>query len=171
MLSSRWPLLGRVLSAALLVALPACKITWREPRLEPLNTNRFYAAELDETCDAARNAVQEFGLEVSEFRGEEGACLVDTGWHVLSDTGEDPLNHLEDVAIVGPGPFIGGRYTVTVTGRASRDEGTRLRVVTRIEGYINEEFGYQVLRSKGLLEERMFAEIGDRLGTPPVESR
>lgn len=169
--SSAWPRLARVLSAAVLVTLPACKITWREPTLEPLNTNRFYAAELNAVCDASRDTLEDLGLAETEFRQEDGACLLDTGWRVLSDTGEDPTNHLDEVAIIGPGPFIGGRYTVTITGRASRDEGTRLRVVTRIEGYINQEFGYQVLRSKGLLEDRIFAAIGDELGTPPVESR
>lgn len=171
MRSSSWPILGRALSVVLLVALPACKITWREPRLEPLNTNRFYAAELEATCTAARDMVQQFGLEVTEFQDEERACLVDTDWRVLPDSGEDAIDHLDEVAITGPGPFIGGRYTVTITGRASRDAGTRLKVVARIEGYVNEEFGYQVLRSKGLIESRMFAAVGTTLGTPAVESR
>lgn len=165
------PRLTRLLAIAILVALPACKITWREPTLEPLNTNRFYDAELEETCEASTSVLEEFELEIDETQREEGACLIETDYRVLPDTGEDPIDHLEEVAITGRGPFIGGRYAVTITGRASRDEGTRLKVVTRIEGYINEEFGYQVLRSEGLIEDRIFQAVGDRLGVDPVETR
>ena len=159
------------LAIVILAALPACKITWREPTLQPLNTNRFYAAELSEACQAARAVVTSFGLEVTEMTEQERACLVDTDFKVLADDGDDPTEHLNRVAFTGAGRFIGGRYTVTVTGRGVRDGGTRVKVVTRVEGYINEEFGYQVLRSTGLLEERMFADIGQRLGVDAQETR
>lgn len=163
--------LALILAAALLAATSACTITWREPRLEPLNTNRFYAAALPDACSAAERVVTGFGLQPSEVRTEDRGCLLETDWKVLPDTGEDPINHLRRVAIIGPNPFIGGRYTVTITGRSSRDEGTRVKVTTRVEGYISEEIGYQVLRSSGLIEDRMFTAIGEELGTPPVETR
>lgn len=157
--------------AVLLLVMPGCSITWREPQLEPLNTNRFYDADLEATCDAAQSVVEGLGLEVDDSQREERACLIATDYKVLADAGEDPLEHLGDVALIGPGPFIGGRYTVTVTGRGSRDGGTRLKVVTRIEGYINQEFGYQVLRSTGLIEERVFERVGSRLGAEPQLTR
>lgn len=165
---------GRIPSVALavlLLVLPGCTITWREPQLEPLNTNRFYDAELEAACEAAESVVRSLGLEVDESQREERACLIATDYKVLADAGEDPLEQLDEVALIGPGPFIGGRYTVTVTGRGSRDGGTRLKVVTRIEGYINEEFGYQVLRSTGVIEERVFERVGDRLGAEPLVTR
>lgn len=169
---------NRTVRSALLVSmicalgvLPACTITVREPVIRPLNTNRFYDAELSPTCDAVEGVITAVGLHVKETRREDTACLVESDFKVLSDTGDDPTQHLKRVAYTGVGGFIGGRYTVTVTTRNVRDGGTRVKVVTRVEGYINEEFGYQVLRSRGLIEEAMFAAIGESLGTPPSEGR
>ena len=73
--------------------------------------------------------------------------------------------------MVGAGVLIGVPSTLTVTTREVRNGGTRVRVSTRIEGYVNEEFGYQVLRSNGLIESNIFDAIGDRLGTTPIEAR
>ncbi len=153
-----------------LAALPACTITWREPTIQPLNTSRFYAAELNPTCDAAQQAAATLGVPIQEVQQQERACLISTDFKVLPDTGENPLDHLKEVAWVGVGGFIGGRYSLTITARTVRDGGTRVRITTRIEGYVNEEFGYQVLRSKGLIESHLFDAIGQRLGTPPVEA-
>ena len=166
-----WRQFARLPALMCLLALPACQITWREPKLEPLNSNRFYAAELPGTCDALESVIADFGLTSKEVRREESACLVETDFRVLADSGDDPIDHLRRIAIIGPGPFIGGRYTVTLTGRGVRDGGSRVKVVARVEGYINEEFGYQVLRSTGLIEGRMFASLGETLGTEPVETR
>lgn len=159
------------LLGVLLATLPACQITWREPVIEPINTNRFYDAEIDATCDAVEEVVRSLGLAVEDSQREETACLLETEFRVFSDTGEDPLNHLRRVAFVGVGGFIGGRYAVTATTRDVRNGGTRVRLSTRIEGYVNEEFGYQVLRSNGLIEERVFTAIGEQLGAPAVEGR
>lgn len=168
MAAARTPVIVLV---SLLMALPACTITWREPELVPLDTNRFYDAGLEETCDAAEQVIGELGLEMEETQREERACLLATDYNVFADQGEDPIRNLDEVAIIGPGPFIGGRYTLTVTGRSSRDGGTRLKVVTRIEGYINEEFGYQVLRSTGVIEERVFDAVSNRVGAEPQPTR
>ncbi len=161
-----------VRAGALLVlfALPACQITWREPVLQPLNSNRYYDSSLEITCAAAREVVTRLGLSVKESQEEERACLLETVFKVLSDSGDDPTEYLDKVAFVGVGPFIGGRYTLTVTTRDVRNSGTRVKVTTRVEGYVGEEFGYQVLRSKGLIEERVFAAIGESIGATPVEA-
>ncbi len=156
--------------ALMLLSLPACTIHWRQPRIEPLNTNRIYDAEFSGACAAAESVIAEFGLSVKESRQEDNACLVESGFRVFPDTGDKPTDHLDRVAITGAGGFIGGRYTVTLTVRGVRNESTRVKVVTRVEGYINEEFGYQVLRSTGVIEREMFAALGRLLGTTPIEA-
>jgi len=151
--------------------LPLLLSMGAEPVIEPVNTNRFYDAPLGPTCDAAEQVVQEFGLALEDIQREDTACLLDTKFSVFSDEGDDPTDHLGRVAMVGAGGFIGGRYTLTVTTRDVRNGGTRVRVSIRIEGYVNEDFGYQVLRSNGLIERSIFDAIGARLGAPPVEAR
>lgn len=153
-----------------MAALPACQVTFREPTLQPLNTNRFYDAEVAATCDAVEQVLQDMGLAVMKRERQADACLIDTDPKVFPDTGDDPINHLKRSAFTAAGSFIGGRWFVTITGRDVRDGGARLRVVTRIEGYVNQEFGYQVLRSSGIIEDRIFAAVGDKLGVPPVEA-
>lgn len=152
------------------LALPACQITWREPVLQPLNSNRYYDTNLETTCDAAQKVVMNLGLTVKESQAQERACLLETDFKVLSDSGDDPTEHLDRIAFVGVGPFIGGRYALTVTTRDVRDSGTRVKVTTRVEGYISQEFGYQVLRSRGIIEDRVFAAIGESVGVAPVEA-
>ncbi len=161
----------RGLLLPLLLVTGACQITWREPVIEPVNTNRFFDAELAPTCDAAEQVVQALGLALEDVQREDTACLLDTKFSVFPDEGDDPIDHLKSVAMVGAGGFIGGRYTLTVTTRDVRNGGTRVRVSTRIEGYVNEEFGYQVLRSNGLLERSIFDAIGVKLGADPVQAR
>jgi len=156
--------------AGLLLLVSACTITWKEPVLEPLNSSRFYAAEIGDTCTAVQKVISDFGFQIKDDQRQEKACLIDTEFKVFSDTGDDPTEHLKKVAWTGAGGFIGGRYTMTVTSRNARDGGTRVRVTTRIEGYVNEEFGYQVLRSRGLIEDRVFGAIGTQLGTAAVEA-
>ena len=163
--------LSRFGALLLLVALPGCQLTFREPRLEPLNTNRFYEAEIGPTCDALAGIADALGLPVESDRREDNACLIETGFRVFSDTGDDPIDSLPKAAHTGVGGFIGGRYFVTLTGRDVRDGGTRVRATVRIEGYINQEFGYQVLRSRGVIEQRIFDGVGSRLGVSAVEGR
>lgn len=162
--------LPRLCSLLLLVLLPACQLTFREPRLEPLNTSRFYDAEIGPTCDAMAAMAAELGVPIESDQREDNACLIQTGFRVFSDTGDDPTQKLRTAAHTGVGGFIGGRYWLTLTGRDVRDGGTRVRATVRVEGYINEEFGYQVLRSRGVIEQRIFDGIGARLGAPPVEA-
>lgn len=153
----------------LLVALPGCTITWREPTIEPLDNDRVYRTSLEPACDAAEQVVRDFGFEVKETRGQGDACLVESDFQVFPDVGERPSDHLDEVAYVGAGGFIGGRYAVTLSARA-REDNTRIKVVTRIEGYVNEEFGYQVLRSKGIIEREMFSALAEQLGTPAEQT-
>jgi hypothetical protein len=155
----------------LLLSFGACQITWREPTIEPLNTNRFFDSGLDQTCDAAEQVVQQIGLAIEDVQREDNACLLETDFKVFSDEGDNPMDHLGRVAMVGVGGFIGGRYTLTVTTRDVRNAGTRVRVTTRIEGYVNEEFGYQVLRSNGTIETTVFDAIGARLGETAQQAR
>ena len=162
--------LVRASTLLVVLALSACQITWREPVLQPLNSNRYYDSALETTCKAAEQVVLRFGLSVKESKAEERACLLETNFKVLSDAGDDPTEHLDRIALVGVGPFIGGRYILTVTTRNVRDSGTRVKVTARVEGYISEEFGYQVLRSRGLIEERVFTAIGDTVGAAAVEA-
>lgn len=162
--------LPRLCGLLLLILLPACQLTFREPRLEPLNTSRFYDAEIGPTCDALAEMASELGLPVESDQREDNACLIETGFRVFSDTGGDPTDNLKTAAHIGVGGFIGGRYWLTLTGRDVRDGGTRVRATVRIEGYINEEFGYQVLRSRGVIEQRIFDGVGTRLGAAPVEA-
>ena len=163
--------LSRLCALLTLIVLPGCQLTFREPRLEPLNTNRFYEAEIGPTCDALAEMANELGLPVESDRREDNACLIETGFRVFSDTGDDPIDSLTKAAHTGVGGFIGGRYFVTLTGRDVRDGGTRVRATVRVEGYINEEFGYQVLRSRGVIEQRIFDGVGSRLGVSAAEGR
>lgn len=160
----------RALAALTILTLPACTVTWREPVLQPLNASRFYDDEITATCDAVEAVATRMGLTIKDTTRQERACLVETDFRVFSDAGDDPTEHLKRVAWTGVGRFIGGRYTTTITSRDVRDGGTRVRISTRIEGYISEEFGYQVLRSRGIIEDAMFAAIGVSLGTGPVEA-
>ena len=153
--------------ALLLVALPACQITWRQRPVEPLDRDRKYEMQYDQTWVAVQQVMRGFGLEVKEQRQEGDVGLVDTEFKVLSDTDED-VNRLNKVAYTGPGGFIGGRYAMTVTVRGLNSGETKVKVVTRVEGFINEEYGYQVLRSTGLLENEVFVRIGNQLGTEPI---
>lgn len=159
----------RVAAAALLLWLPACSVSVREPTIEPLDTDRRYQAACDPTWESTLGVIEEMPPAVEERERRERAGLITTGFAVLSDTGAE-INHLDQVAFSRGGRFIGGRYALTVTVRCLEEQETKVKVVSRIEGYVNQEMGYQVLRSKGLLEEEVFARIGESLGTPPVNA-
>ena len=63
----RW----RAQSAILLIPvllITGCQVTWREPVIEPLNTNRFYDAQLGDTCDAVEVVVQDLALQIEDTR-------------------------------------------------------------------------------------------------------
>lgn len=160
---------ARCTSAFLLLALPACTITFREKPIEPLDTDRNYAVPLEQCWSATQAVIEDFVPEVKEanFEPENEAGLIVSEFAVLADQGE-PVNHLRQVAYARGAPFIGGRYTLTTTLRKVRDGTCKVKVVARIEGYLGEEYGYQVLRSTGLLEETIFERLGTQLGAEPV---
>jgi len=54
--------------------------------------------------------------------------------------------------------------------REIRGGHAKVKIVARIEGYMGEEYGYQVLRSTGLIEETLFTRLNETLGTTPVEN-
>lgn len=153
----------------LLLALPACTITFREKPIEPLDTDRNFPVALDSCWETTSDVIRQFPPEIKEsrFEPENEAGLIVTDFAVLPDRGE-PHQHLDNIAYSRGARFIGGRYTLTTTLRKIRDGSCKVKVVARIEGYLGEEYGYQVLRSKGLLEETVFNRIEQRLGTAPV---
>ncbi|MFQ5743592.1 MAG: hypothetical protein ACE5HV_08385 [Acidobacteriota bacterium] len=154
----------------LLAALPACTVTFRQKPIAPLNTSRNYKTGVKDAWTAAKAVIEEWPHEIQEanFEEENGAGLLTTDFKVLSDQG-DKINHLKKVAYAQGASFIGGRYALTVTVREVRGGLSRIKVVARIEGYLGEDYGYQVLRSTGLLEEAVFNRINERLGTTPVD--
>ena len=83
-----------VRAGALLVAiaLPACQITWREPVLQPLNSNRYFDSTLETTCLAAEEVVTGLGLSLKDSQAEGRACLLETDFKVLSDRKSTRLN-------------------------------------------------------------------------------
>lgn len=157
-------------AAALLVALPACTITFRQKPIEPLDPDRNFEAPLDRTWEATREVIAGFGPEIETAEFEDDAGLIVTEFAVFPDAGPD-YAQLDSAAYAQGFPFIGGRYTLTVTVREVRGEQTKVRIVPRIEGYLGEEYGYQTLRSTGLLEEELFGRISTELGVPPISER
>lgn len=156
-----------VAAALLLLSLPACSVQFREPTIERLDPDRSYDAACDPTWGTTQEVLEELGAEISEIERRDQAGLITTDFTVLSDIGAD-INHLDRVAYSRGGSFIGGRYALTVTVRCLQDGRSKVKVVTRIEGYMGEELGYQVLRSTGLLEREIFRRIGARLGAEPA---
>ncbi len=158
--------------AGLLAVLPACTITFREKPIEPLDPDRNYAAAIEDTWEATKQVVEQFVPEIEEanFVPGNAAGLIVTEPAVLSDEGED-FNRLRRVSFARGGGFIGGRYTLTITVRKVRGGQSKVKVVARIEGYMGEDFGYQYLRSTGIIEEEIFARISARLGMDPITDR
>lgn len=162
--------LAASLVAVLLASLPACTITFREKPLLPVENDRNFSVGFQEGCwNTTQTVVEGFGPEIKEVRLEEEnrAGLIVTDFAVLPDTGPD-VKHLKKVAHTGNAGFIGGRYALTVTVREIRGERCKVKVVSRIEGYLGQEYGYQVLRSTGLLEEEILTRIGQELSSPAV---
>lgn len=160
--------------AIALVVTAACSVTWRQPEIKPLNPTRQYPATVAAACGAVIAALQQLDMVVDDAQGAaaatEGsaaaACLVQTEHRRLPESG-DSFNYLDKVAYVGPADFFShGRVAVTTSVRAAAGELTRVRLTTRIEGY---DAGYRLLRSRGLIEEALFARIEQMLDVSPVQ--
>ncbi len=154
----------------LLVALPACTVTFRRKPIVPLDNDRNFDIGVQTCWDTSRQVVTDFasGIDDEDFDPQNKAGLLVTKYAVFSDSGPDDWRHLKKVAYSQGAPFIGGRYQLTLTTRTIRGGACKVRVVARIEGYMGEDYGYQALRSTGLLEQEIFDRISKALGTEPV---
>jgi hypothetical protein len=160
----------RLAAAALLLALPACTVTFRRKPIEPIDNDRNYDVDVAACWDSSRQVVTDFtsGIEREDFDATKNTGLLVTDYAVFADTGDDDWRHLKRVAYSQGAPFIGGRYQLTLTTRTIRGGACKVRVVARIEGYMGEEYGYQALRSTGVLEQQIFDRISTALGTEPT---
>ncbi len=154
----------------LLVALPACTVTFRRKPIVPIDNDRNFDVGVQTCWDTSRKVVTDFSSGVDDQVFQNNAGLLVTKYAVFSDSGNDDWRHLKRVAYSQGAPFIGGRYQLTLTTRTIRGGACKVRVVARIEGYMGEEYGYQALRSTGLLEQEIFDRISAALGAEPVGS-
>ena len=162
----------RLAAVVLLLALPACTVTFRRKPIEPIDNDRNYDIEVTTCWDGAVQTLTAFanGIDSQDFDPANNAGMLVTDYAVFSDTGDDDWRHLKRVAYSQGAPFIGGRYQLTVTTRTIRGGACKVRVVARIEGYMGEEYGYQALRSNGTLEQEIFNRLSLTLGMEPVGS-
>ncbi len=154
----------------LLVALPACTVTFRRKPIVPIDNDRNFDVGVQTCWDTSRKVVTDFTSGIDDVQFQNNAGLLVTKYAVFSDSGDDDWRHLKRVAYSQGAPFIGGRYQLTLTTRTIRGGACKVRVVARIEGYMGEEYGYQALRSTGLLEQEIFDRISAALGAEPVGS-
>jgi|TARA_B100000315_G_C14583953_1_gene591938 hypothetical protein len=157
-------------AVVLLVALPACSVTFRRKPIVPIDNDRNYNVSVQTCWDTAKKVVTDFssGVEEEDFDPQNTTGLLVTRYAVFSDSGENDWQYLREVVYSQGAPFIGGRYQLTLTTRTVRGGACKVRVVARIEGYMGEEYGYQALRSTGLLEQEIFDRISAGLGAEPV---
>lgn len=162
----------RLCALALLLALPACTVTFRRKPIEPIDNDRNYTVEIANCWETSKQVVTDFtpGIEDESFEPANNAGLLVTDYSVFADTGDEDWRHLKRVAYSQGAPFIGGRYQLTLTTRLIRGGNCKVRVVARIEGYMGEEYGYQALRSTGVLEQEIFDRISTALGAEPVSN-
>ena len=160
----------RVIAVVLLLAaLPACTVTFRRKPIVPIDNDRNFDVDVQSCWDTSTKVVADFTSDVDEqeFAPQNNTGLMVTKYAVFSDSGDNDWQHLKRVAYAQGAPFIGGRYQLTLTTRTIRGGACKVRVVARIEGYMGEEYGYQALRSTGLLEQEIFDRISAALGTEP----
>jgi hypothetical protein len=152
-----------------LLTLPACTVTFRRKPIEPIDNDRNYTVGLQACWESSRQIVGDFagGVEEENFDTESETGLLVSRYAVFADTGDDDWRHLRRVSYSQGAPFIGGRYQLTLTTREIRGGACKVRVVARIEGYMGEEYGYQALRSTGVLEQEIFDRISTQLGVEP----
>ncbi len=155
----------------LAVLLAGCQVTFRRQPIQPLDNDRNYDIAVEPCWDASRQVVADFanGVEKESWEPENDTGLLVTEFAVFSDTGDDDFKHLKKVSYSQGAPFIGGRYQITLTTRLIRGARCKVRVVARIEGYMGEDYGYQTLRSNGVLEQEIFDRISSQLGVTPAD--
>ena len=148
-------------------------MTFRRKPIQPLDNDRNYGVPVTQCWETSKQVITGFVPDIEEatFAPANQAGMIVTEFKVLSDTGDEDYNHLKRVAYAQGAPFIGGRYQLTVTTRLIRGDRCKVRIVVRIEGYMGEEFGYQTLRSTGVIEEEIFGRISTALGAEPVTER
>lgn len=158
---------NRWAAIVLLLVLPACTITFRKKPLEPVDDDRSFDAPVARTWEVVQQVVTDFVKGVERVEFEDDAGIIVTEFAVLPDTGPD-YQRLDEVALAQGYPFIGGRYSLTVTVRQVQGGQSKVRVVPRLEGYLGEEYGYQALRTTGVLEQELFNRISNQLGVAPI---
>lgn len=160
----------RLAAIVVLLALSACTVTFRRKPIEPLDNTRNYEVAVAECWDSAKQTVTDFvnRIEDTSFDAGNQTGLLVSEYAVFADTGDADWQHLKRVAYSQGAPFIGGRYQLTLTVRTIRGGACKVRVVARIEGYMGEEYGYQALRSTGVLEQEIFDRISIALGSEPT---
>lgn len=158
-----------IAAGVLLTTLPACTVTFRRKPIEPIDNDRNFAVEMPDCWGTSRQIVADFagGVDQEDFDIQNNTGLMVTRYAVFADTGNEDWRHLRRVSYSQGAPFIGGRYQLTLTTRVIRGGACKVRVVARIEGYMGEEYGYQALRSTGLLEQELFDRISTQLGVEP----
>jgi len=159
----------RLAALVCLLALPACTVTFRRKPIEPIDSDRNFDINVQECWNASRQVVADFanGVDEESFDATAETGLLVTKYAVFADTGEEDWKYLRRVSYSQGAPFIGGRYQLTLTARHLRGGACKVRVVARIEGYMGEEYGYQALRSTGVIEQEIFDRISAQLGIEP----
>jgi hypothetical protein len=164
---ARKPTVSCLLAATCLALLPGCRVTFRQPEIRPLNPTRQYSVPAAALCDAVTRALTGLELDVTEVSREEGACLLETAYRRLGESGERHES-LRDVAYVTGADYFGhGRFLVTATVRTATS-ATRIRLTTRIEGF---DAGYRSLRSSGVIEQELFDRIALEAGAEPIDGQ
>ena len=155
-----------ILVAVVVLLLPACQVTLREPEVQPVNPVVILPTELQPTCNQVRSAIGFLGGSLEEEIVERDACLFESAYLTLESSGRG-ITRLDDVAYVGTASvFSRGRYKLTVSARPTTDGNTRLRLTTRIEGFDGD---YRVLRSRGLIERTIVERITTVMDVEPVD--
>jgi hypothetical protein len=159
----------RLAAVVCLLALPACTVTFRRKPIEPIDSDRNFAVTPQDCWGTSRQVVADFanGVDSETFDTANATGLLVTRYAVFADSGDEDWRHLRRVSYSQGAPFIGGRYQLTLTTRQIRDGACKVRVVARIEGYMGEEYGYQALRSTGVIEQEIFDRISTQLGVEP----
>lgn len=156
----------RLATLLLLLALPACSVTWRRPEIAPLDPVQVYPVPVSRACDEALVVLAELELAAEESMRSEKACLLETDYQRLG-SGPADFDRVQDVAHVGGADlFSHGRYLLTASIREDAEGNTRVRFTARIEGY---DAGYRTVRSNGTIETEAFERLSRRLGTEPLD--
>ena len=99
----------RVIAALMLLALPACTVTFRQKPIEPLDTDRNYDTTIQAAWSGVKQVLEAWPYQISEesFDADNNAGMIITDYWVLPDLGPDH-DRLKKVAYAQGAPFIGG---------------------------------------------------------------